>query len=479
MPMNNIFIIFIISIFFIHLNIPFVSFYMPMGLLLMFLTFGIILIFKPKSLLYFIKQLSFSIQKPLFLYVIFVVYIITITFIQGLFGHVKLISSLLEIIYRYVICLFLCYVSIAFIANRFIKLKTIIKIIYGVWFLILVLGIVDFISYSLHIKPITFFLEQTHNIEIFVWKHKLNKVFINGLPRVQSIYVEPGFLAENIFLFLPLLYHLSLSKFKIFKNNIVNNITKKMTIPLLWINLILTFSPIWLVGCLISTLIYAKDFIIRFIKKYFINYIIIVLICLFTLSFLCSFAGDKISNSYLGRIIKVVQNLSSIDNIIEAEPSLGTRLSCIINQIDIAMLSPIIGHGHSNKTDLMVSQIKLGKSPVVVTGEMILYIVQSEKPSFQSPPFVDIFIRYGLIGIILYYSFIIRILLYLKDYRKLYFGRDYSFICGLSGTIISYIVLTLYDIAPGEIQSCFLLGVGVALIETIKKKKEVKNGKYS
>ncbi|MBE7711516.1 MAG: hypothetical protein E7Z92_05180 [Cyanobacteria bacterium SIG31] len=458
------FSLFIVSIFFIHLNLPFVSFYCVVGLFFLFLSLFVISIFKRNDFLFFLKKIILKKNQPLILYCFFVVYVITITIILSIQGIVNPISSLLEIFYRYILCMFLCYTTIAYLTYKHISLKTLIKIFYGILYLFLALGVVDFIAYSLNIKPLTFLLEQTHNIETVVWGKEYHKAYAMGLPRVQSVYVEPGFFAENIFLFLPILYSFSLSKYKIFKNNYLNKLTKITTIPLIWFNLILTLSPIWLVGCIVSTLLYFIKPIFSFIKKYFIITTTSLIIISLSLAIIYRLNENQIRNSYLGRIIVVINNIKSIDNIILAEQSLGTRLSNVLNQIDIGMRSPIIGHGHSNKTILMVEQIKYNKSPVAITGEMIQYILHTEKVQFHSPPFVDIFVRYGLVGIFLYYGFILRTIFLLKKYKNCLNGIAFDFASGLGASLLSYIVLTFYDIASGELQSCMMLGICIAII---------------
>lgn len=472
-----IFTIFIISIFFIHYNLPFVHFYAVIGLILLLLTFFILLFFKQKTFLSFIKKISLNKKNSFYLYLLYLLYIILITIIFGILGKVNLIQSILEIFYRNIFCMFVCYVTVAYVIYKYVDYYKLIKIFYGVLFLILCLGIIDFISAILHITPIEWFLKEIHNLSAVVWfQGQLTRdvhlhAMVGNIPRTQSIYVEPGFFAENIFLFLPILYHLSLSKNKIFNNKYLNFIIKKTTIPMIWINLILTFSPIWLVGCILSTLIYYSNIILKLIKKNAIVLTIIFCVLLVSISII-KISEINISKTYLNRIEIVCKNISNLNYLIQAEPSLGTRLSNVLNQIYIGVQEPIFGIGHSNKVKYMVNLIQSGTSPILPTGEMISNILYKEKPMFHSPPVADTFVRYGLIGIILYFSFIIRTIFLLSRTREKTDAIIYEFLSGINGTLISYIVLCFYDITPGELQSCLLIGISIA---TIQKYRYVRN----
>lgn len=466
-----IFTIFIISIFFIHYNLPFVHFYAVIGLIFLLISFFILLCLKNKKFLFFVKSIILSKKNSFCIYLLYLFYILLITTIFGILGKVSLIQSLSEIFYRNIVCMFLCYVTVAYIAYRYISYKKIVKIYYGVLFIILCLGIVDFVSAILHITPIEWFLKQIHNLSVVVWFQGQIQVdvhshaMVGNIPRAQSIYVEPGFFAENIFLFVPILYHLSHCKNKIFKNKYLNFITKKTTIPLIWINLILTFSPIWLVGVIFSTLIYYSAAIFKFVKKHFAVLIIAICILLTSVNIINSF-GMNFSKTYLNRIEIVCKNLTNLNALVLAEESFGTRLSNVLNQIYIGFQKPIFGVGHSNKTKYMVNLITSGESPIVPTGEMISNIVYKEKPMFHSPPIADTFVRYGIIGIILYFGFIIRTIYLLKRTRTRIKTNTLmrAFLYGINGSLISYIVLCFYDITPAELQSCMLIGISIATI---------------
>ena len=148
------FSLFIVSIFFIHFNLPFVHFYAVIGLVLLFISFLLLLIFRYKSFISFIKNISLNKRNSFRVYLLYLIYIISITLIFGVFGKVNIVNSFAEIFYRNIVCMLICYLTVAYIVFRYISESLLIKIIYGVLFVILCLGIVDFLAYIFHITPL-------------------------------------------------------------------------------------------------------------------------------------------------------------------------------------------------------------------------------------------------------------------------------------------------------------------------------------
>lgn len=473
MSLKFIIYIFLISIFFTSYNIPFVSFYAPIVLLFFAITFIIILCLDFNKSIFNFKKIFLTKITPGYMYLYFIAYIIGITLVLGPFQNVNIIQALLEIIYKNIICFLLILFLIAHCYNRYISGKVFINIIYITFYCILLLGFIDFIAYYFDIKIFQLVLEHTKNIDEFLRLKEFTKVYVNGLPRIQSIYVEPSVLAENIFLYLPILYKLSLSKYKILKNKHINLFIKTTTIPLIWFDVIFTQSPIWFVGVLISTLLIFRRKIMRFIKKQFI----FILVFIISTGFMYCIFNNQISKnsenvSPIERIEIVFTNMFDINKLILAEQSLGTRISNIINQIDIGLKSPIFGCGHTNKTKLMIKQIAEEKSPVAITPEMYHYILKREKPSYQSPALADIFVRYGLIGLLLFYGFYFKLINVLLKINKFYSGVEKKFIIGLAGSLISSVILSCYDFPPNDIQIALLAGIATKIIYDHNKKQK-------
>ena len=467
------FILFLILSFFCDLVCPlFISNWtISVAVFFAFFCFFLLLIFFHKNFILDIQRIIKNKNNSLNLYLLFVTYILLITFIMGIIGKVLLVKSLLGIIGQYILSVLVYYLVFIYIAYKILKPKLLIKIVYTMLFVILVLGIVDFIAYYFNIVFLQKILLMGMNIQVIRYG-AFTKVYSMGLPRVQSVYFEPGFFAEYIFFLLPIIYKLSLSKFNIYKNKNLNIIIKRMMIPLLWINLILTQSPIFLVFALISTLIYFWFGILNLIKTNLKRFIRILFVLLFFGVSLFPFIYNiNLNDTYAGRITKVISNLNDINVLIYSEQSFGTRLCNIINLVDIGLRSPLFGVGHSNLIPLMEKQIINNRSPVFVTDEIKKNSLQ-EIFIFQNPPFTNIFVRYGLIGLILFYAFIIKTILSLIKIRKYTRENTKQFIDGLIGTLFSYIVISCYDITIASLIPCIPIGLSIGLIQYIYENRE-------
>lgn len=467
------FILFLILSFFCDLVCPlFVSTWtISIAVFCAFFCLFLLLIFFPKNFILDILKIIKNKKNALNLYILFVIYILIITFIMGIVGKVSLVKSLLGIIGQYILSLFIYYLIFIYISYKILKPKLLIKILYTMLFIILILGIVDFIAYYFNIVFLQKILLMGMNIQVIKYG-AFTKVYSMGLPRVQSVYFEPGFFAEYIFFLLPIIYKLSLSKFNIYKNKNLNIIIKRLMIPLMWIDLILTQSPIFLVFAMISTLIYFWFSILNLIKTNFNRFMRILFVLLILGVSLVPFIYNiNLNDTYAGRITKVISNLNDINVLIYSEQSLGTRICNIINLIDIGSRSPIFGVGHSNLIPLMEKQILNSQSPVFVTDEIKKNSLQ-ENFIFQNPPFTNIFVRYGLIGIILFYAFIIKIILSLRKIRKYTNENTKQFIDGLIGTLFSYIVISCYDITIASLIPCIPIGLSIGLIQYIYENRE-------
>ena len=103
------------------------------------------------------------------------------------------------------------------------------------------------------------------------------------ITRNLSVFEEPGYFGGFLCINLPLIYKTVLSNFKIAKNVALNFVIKKTYIFLVWITIFTIKSPIWLIFCLLSTLVYFSKNIIKIIKKSIILFstslIILILGC--------------------------------------------------------------------------------------------------------------------------------------------------------------------------------------------------------
>ena len=118
-------------------------------------------------------------------------------------------------------------------------------------------------------------------------------------------------------------------------------------------------------------------------------------------------------------------------------------------------------------SELMYKHISQGESKIAVTKEMYTYIVQRDVPKFQNTPLSNLFVRYGLVGIILYYSFLFLVIKRLKNLSKYANPILAPYANSFAGVVLSFIILTFYDISTINFMAYFLIGVALGLIQYI------------
>lgn len=375
-------------------------------------------------------------------------------------GKVDPLKSFVGVFCQFLLFTFPCVFIALLTAHKVFSIKTIIKILYITFYVILLLGIVDFIVYSFNVGPLKQVLSATSNIKILKGGIYV-KAFAGKFPRVQSVYFEPGFFAEYIFIMLPIMYKVSLSKFSVLKHKILNKFVKKTTIPLIWLDIILTRSPIWLIFCILSTTIYYLVFLFNKNKKKFVLLSTIIPL-VFGIMFIYVHISElkQFDNPAFNRIGKVIKNINNVNELISVEPSLGTRICNIINLLCIGNKHPVLGVGHSNLRAEYKKQILSGNSPIALTDE-VLNVASRENGNFQNPPLTHLYVRHGLVALFLFYYFIFKIIILLIKNKKYYPEREQLYISSLIGSLISYILTSCYDMTMLMVLPYFLLGISL------------------
>lgn len=241
------------------------------------------------------------------------------------------------------------------------------------YWLILNLGIVAYIGQFLNI-------EIVNNIFDFFANERILKYSVlqyspvgdasnysnYGLPRLDNLYVEPSFYARFLSIFMPLTYVIGLTKQKLFENIFINKYIKKTIIPLTWLNLIMTQSPIYLIFCIIITFLYFYKNIIQFINKNFILFITTITIVIS--SFILLIQKIIRQESYITRIVDFIINVRNIDTLAIIDASLYTRIVAFVNTMCVFLVHPFTGVGLGNLEQVMLDQFL--KSPIPITGEL-------------------------------------------------------------------------------------------------------------
>ncbi len=258
--------------------------------------------------------------------------------------------------------------------------------------------------------------------------------------RIQSIFSEPSSLGEFIYLNAPIIYSISLSKFKIFKNIKIDKILKIFLLFSMIVCFILVQSPITFLFFIIISLIFFLKNIFIGIKK---NIILFLSLTLFIIPTICIlFFNLDINQTYLKRIIVSLPTLFSLETLILVEASLATRIIDNINALLIFLKFPLFGIGYGNITGYIF--IQLANTPLPLTKEL-LYVLLSGTGAPPYGLFYRVLAETGIMGIGLLYYYFIQILICVK--KKIKYsnnGIEKDFVKGIGWTILFYITLSAF-----------------------------------
>ena len=220
----------------------FIPIYIP---LIIFISF-VLFIFYNKQLISTI--LSFYKNTPFkYLAIFFIWTFITIIFsiIKGKFFIGGFITGTLG---GFICSVMLPCIFSLFIIPKYINIKTFTRFLYLFFWVVFLLGILDFIIFYFNIPILKELITILSNKRLLMYDStEVTRVMVGNFPRARSIFDEPSYLGYFIFVVSPIVYEWTLSKYKIFKNNLINIVTKRTIIPFMWIALILTQSPIFLI----------------------------------------------------------------------------------------------------------------------------------------------------------------------------------------------------------------------------------------
>ena len=348
-----------------------------------------------------------------------------------------------------------------FIIPKYINIKVFVRFLYLFFWLVFLLGIIDFLVFYFNIPILKELITILSNKRLLMFNStEISRVMVGNLPRARSIFDEPSFLGYFIFVVSPMVYEWTLSKYKIFKNNLINIITKRTIIPFMWISLILTQSPIFLIFNIIFTTIYFL--IIRQEYKKIIKHFIPTAVLFLSLISVILFIITKVdlSSTYLNRIFLVVQNINSFEDFIMVEPSLGTRIIVMISTIKLGLQHLFLGVGYGNMSYLIAQQLAQSNLPLTAELQKFIFLDMTTPPMMIS---TKIFSETGLIGIILFYYFLFRIYRQLKI-LKLNCTNNISIINGLELFIIVYFCSSFYGSVFNQPYIFVIIGFIIAVI---------------
>lgn len=335
-----------------------------------------------------------------------------------------------------------------------IRIKSIIKLLYKMISIITIIGIVQYLFFVTDND----FLIKIIDLLSPGRSYREDVMDCRIAMRVYSVFDEPAMFARFIFITLPLMFNLSLSKFKMYTNKWLNKIIKKSIIPLMFFALIFTKSPIFLVACTIeiSLLLIIRNF--KYIKKYFISILIGSIIIVCVLAFLFLSFKNQLQTTYMGRIMKFVENIENINKFILIEQSLGTRILSYITNITTFTQNFFFGVGMIN-SEIYAQNILL-KLDYPLTGELIeKYFHNSYAVSLNASVIYTTLAENGLVGLTILAIFLYKNIKTLFVFSKYTMGMEQTFCVGLVQSLIALCVNSFYNLNFTDTTFWLLLGI--------------------
>ena len=401
-------------------------------ILLLFIYF---ILTNPQKYLYLLK-LSYKYLTAFRGFIYFYCYLIFATIVLCIFNKANILRFFMSSTFGYVISIVMCYILGIYVRFLFQNNKKIIKLILNIIYIIIAVGFIDLITYKFMIPG----LKQIFPIII---GRELESILLYktyySLPRIQSVFAEPSHYAWFLTCNIPIVMKIFESKYKIFKNNFVNILYKKSLMPLLFLSILLTQSPINLVFSIIIVVVYK---IIT--SKVSIKHLLLIslVVLFFTISIMFLFKNINISETFMNRILLSVQVLMDLNKLIIVEPSLATRLISYINMGIIGLKHSILGVGWGNLTVEFVHQLKITNTPLTPELRGTLLAI---KPVCNPSIFFKVFAETGFIGTMIFLSIFVNIFKTLQILSKFLTGIEKDYVEGVKLALIAYCVLIFYD----------------------------------
>ena len=334
----------------------------------------------------------------------------------------------------------LCYLYPAYIINRYFSTEKIFQFLCIALFFVFIWGIITFLGELLNIH----FLQLLENIIS-------NRQFIRDgvlfkLIRARSSFFEPGIFAYFIVLNLPLFFYINKCKYKIFNNKNLNFVIKKAILPLAFLNLILTFSPIgWFFGICITLFYHYKNILKIFVNKQLLVKTLLIISIL--VLFLYPQYKNIAENTAVKRISAVISNVfKDIEILTIVEPSLYTRIVSYTNSFCLFLQHPVLGVGLDNSKFIIMKQFE--NSPIILSKENEENLQKSYitgKMAFNRNILCDLLCETGFLGCTLMYIFMLKLFFSLKKITKHSFNFEREFIKVISDILLMTICLSFYE----------------------------------
>lgn len=432
-----------------------------------------LLMIKPKYTINELCQLYKSPFRFMFYLFLWIIVGILLSIFTGKFNLSGFIASFIGGLFFTILAPILIS-NIAF--EKIISCKRLIKFVFSAFFIIFLLGIVQFIGFYFN-NPIieTFFYIIKNKIYLLAELDTVTKPFASGIPRVSGIFGEPSFLGFFIIVTSPIVYFLSKSKEKIYNNIYTDTFIKKSTYILMLINLLLTQSPIYILfGLVLLAILIVKKHIRPNLKSLLT---VLVASIILLLSLAVSDLGNKMSNvatnvAFVGRIALTTESYKDFNKFVLLEPSLATRILAYISNITLWGKDPITGIGYGNLKEAMPKAI--ASLPIPLTPELEYRISGTKQATGMGTAiFFRLLAETGLVGVFLFYKFLLTLLSAAKKSIDSYEGIQKDFITGLRYFVLMLIINTFYNSHPHWAFIWLFVGITLAMVIFARKNQKI------
>jgi O-antigen ligase len=268
-----------------------------------------------------------------------------------------------------------------------------------------------------------------------------------GIIRLASIFDEPSNYAYFIVLTSPIVYFLSFTKTKIFKNKQKDFWLKKALFSLMIINFLLTMSTGFtvVVAILLSLLFFSRTILNP--KRLGITMILLPLIlfmCGVIYVLLINYQDFLMETSVvISRVVNIITNLNNFEALIIVDNSFANRIVSFVNCFEIFKKNPLIGVGYGNLSYVIIDQL-LYHSPLPLTLELKESLAE-DLVLINPSIFFRLLSETGILGSVLLYSFLVSLIIRLKKLRKFFNGIESDFMKGLEYFILVLILTSVYS----------------------------------
>ena len=356
---------------------------------------------------------------------------------------------------------------------KYISFQKITNFFIGVYEFILVYGVLKFYI------PMDFI----HNILCNRMNGKteenlanFNVTFFEPVHRATSIFFEPSFFATFLFLFMPFLYTVITSGIKLSKNKNIDFAIKGGLILLTWLNIVICRSPIYMVFCIIYTVIYfgQKKYLKQF-RKYAFKLLIIIFISAIIIGAASMLSGslsenDNKEKGIAKRIEKIVQS-KSIEEMMCNDGSIVTRIDVTVNGVLASLHCPIFGTGYGNTNDVMTRQLL--NTPIPLTDEVIVKSLVIGPAGAPPIIFISTMLQTGIPGVILMYMFFILSIVKCRQIEKYFIGKEKYLLSSVILIAINYMVISIYWSIVYYPFMWFIFGILISYICEYRNRKQM------